>query len=237
LQRSWQELTAVAGNPSLQAVRLLGNLEETPRLKLEEVLAKLFGESPEIRGSEAAIAREEAALHRAKVEKIPDILARGGLRYNRELLEADGRPVGLEGFFDVGVEIPVFNRNQGNIATARANLEQAQRDADRLKLDLRMRMARAYKLYQDSLNQAEKYRSQMIPRAQRAYELYLNSFRQMAAAYPQVLIAQRNLFQVHDEYLTALVDTWRSAVEIEGLLLSGGLAMPGATSMDMAGRE
>jgi outer membrane protein, heavy metal efflux system len=237
LQRSWQELTAVAGNPSLQAVRLLGNLEETPRLKLEEVLAKLFGESPEIRGSEAAIAREEAALHRAKVEKIPDILARGGLRYNRELQEADGRPVGLEGFFDVGVEIPVFNRNQGNIATARANLEQAQRDADRLKLDLRMRMARAYKLYQDSLNQAEKYRSQMIPRAQRAYELYLNSFRQMAAAYPQVLIAQRNLFQVHDEYLTALVDTWRSAVEIEGLLLSGGLAMPGATSMDMAGRE
>jgi outer membrane protein, heavy metal efflux system len=59
----------------------------------------------------------------------------------------------------------------------------------------------------------------------------------MAAAYPQVLIAQRNLFQVHDEYLTALVDTWRSAVEIEGLLLSGRLAMPGATSMDMAGRE
>jgi len=237
LQRNWQELTAVAGKPSLQVARLAGNLEEIPRLKLEEVMAKLLGESPEIRGSEALIAREDAALRRAKVEKIPDIVARGGLRYNRELLETDGRPVGLEGFFDVGVEIPVFNRNQGNVATARAHPEQAQREADRVKLSLQVRMARAYKIYQDSVNRAEKYHSQMIPRAKRAYELYLNNFRQMGAAYPQVLIAQRNLFQVHEEYLTALVDTWRSTVEIEGLLLNGGLEAPNMKSMDRAGGE
>ncbi len=42
----------------------------------------------------------------------------------------------------------------------------------------------------------------MIPRAQQAYDLYLNNFRQMAAAYPQVLIAQRNLFQLQQDYIT-----------------------------------
>jgi cobalt-zinc-cadmium efflux system outer membrane protein len=235
LQRSWRELAAMVGKASLEIAPLDGDLNALPKLELEAVLAKLFSESPEIHTSEAAIARDEAALARAKVEKIPDIVARGGLRYNRELLELGGQPVGLEGFFDVGVEIPIFNRNQGNVATAHANLERTRREADRLKLSLRIRMARAFKTYQDSLNMAQKYGSQMIPRAQKAYDLYLNSFRQMAAAYPQVLVAQRNLFQLQEDYITVLVKGWRSATEIQGLLLSGGLEIPNAMGMEGAG--
>ncbi|MCI0622835.1 MAG: TolC family protein [Acidobacteria bacterium] len=235
--RVWRELAAVVGSPSLQPAPLEGNLEDVPRLELESAIAKLFSESPEIRTSEVTIAREEAALRRAKVEKVPDIVARGGLRYNRELLELGGKPVGLEGFFDVGVEIPFFNRNQGNVAAARANLERAQREVERVKLSLRMRMARAYKEYQDSLINAEKYRAHMIPRAKKAYDLYLNNFRQMAAAYPQVLIAQRNLFQLQENYITALVTTWRSAVEIQGLLLAGGLDAPGTMETEITSAD
>jgi outer membrane protein, heavy metal efflux system len=235
--RVWRELAAVIGKPSLQPAPLEGNLEEVPRLELESVIAKLFNESPEIRTSEVAIVREEAALRRAKVERIPDIVARGGLRNNRELLERGGQPVGLEGFFDVGVEIPFFNRNQGSVGAAQANLERAQREVDRVKLSLRMRMARTYKEYQDSFNTAEKYQARMIPRAQKAYELYLNSFRQMAAAYPQVLIAQRNLFQLQEDYITALVNTWRTAVEIQGLLLTGGLEAPGSMEMKISAAD
>jgi outer membrane protein, heavy metal efflux system len=231
--RVWQELAAVVANPSLQPAPLEGNLEEVPRLELESAINRLFAESPEIRNSEVTVAREEAALRRAKVEKIPDILARGGLRNNRELLEAGGRPVGLEGFFDVGFEIPFFNRNQGNVAAARANLDRAERDVQRVRLSLRLRMARVYKEYQDASITAERYRTQMIPRAQQAYDLYLNNFRQMAAAYPQVLIAQRNLFQLQQDYIDALVNAWRSAVEIEGLLLKSGLEAPGVGERDM----
>ena len=235
--RVWRELAAVVANPSLMPIPLEGNLEEMPRLELEAAMSRLFSDSPEIRNSELTIAREQAALQRAKVEKIPDILARGGLRKNRELLEAGGRPVGLEGFFDVGFEIPFFNRNQGNVAAAQANLDRAERDVQRVKLSLRMRMARVYKEYQDAMITAERYRTQIIPRAQRAHELYLNNFRQMAAAFPQVLIAQRNLFQLQQDYITALVNTWRSAVEIEGLLLKGGLEAPETGERDRRAAE
>lgn len=96
-----------------------------------------------------------------------------------------------------------------------------------------MRMARLCKEYRDSLITAERCRTQMIPQAQQAYDLYFNSFRQMAAAWPQVLIAQRNLFQLQQDYINALVNTWRSAVEIQGLLLKGGLEAPGAGGRDM----
>jgi outer membrane protein, heavy metal efflux system len=236
LERIWRELAALVGRPSLQPAPLAGNLDEVPKLDFEKASVVLFDESPEIKSSELTVAREEAALRRAKVEKTPDVVARGGLRYNRELLEQGGRPVGLEGFFDVGLEIPFFNRNQGNIEAAKANLERARRDVERVRLSLRLRMARAYKQYQDSLTRVEKYRTQMIPRAQKAYDLYLASFRQMAAAYPQVLIAQRNLFQLHEHYIADLITTWQSAVEITGLLLTGGLKAPGGMEVTPAER-
>ena len=66
---------------------------------------------------------------------------------------------------------------------------------------------------------AAAYRDQMIPGAQQAYDLNLASFKQMAATYPAVLMSQKNLFQLQEDYLTALVRAWQSAVELQGLLL------------------
>jgi cobalt-zinc-cadmium efflux system outer membrane protein len=48
----------------------------------------------------------------------------------------------------------------------------------------------------------------------------------MAAAYPQVLIAQRNVLQLQRDYIQELVSVWKSAAEIEGMLLSEGLERP-----------
>lgn len=126
----------------------------------------------------------------------------------------------------VGVRLPLFNRNQGNVESARAELEQAQLEVERVKLSLRARFATAYKNYLDSVALARKYRDEMLPRAQQAYELYLASYQQMAAAYPQVLIAQRTHFQLQVDYVDALLNLWRNIVEIRGMLLTGGLEVP-----------
>jgi outer membrane protein TolC len=48
----------------------------------------------------------------------------------------------------------------------------------------------------------------------------------MAAAYPQVLIAQRTLFQARAELLMALGEAWHEAALIDGFLLTGGLEAP-----------
>ncbi len=71
--------------------------------------------------------RSEAALARAKREPIPDLQLRGGMQQNGELLSS-GRSVGLQGFADVGVRIPIFNRNQGNIATANRSSSRNERE-------------------------------------------------------------------------------------------------------------
>ena len=133
----------------------------------------------------------------------------------------------LKVFFDISVEIPMFNRNQGNVAAARAGVESTKLEEDRTKLALRSRLAEVYREYRTALTRADRYKQEVLPKAQRAYELYLNNFRQMAAAYPQALIAQRSLFQLQDDYVNALVTAWQRSVDIQGLLLTGGAEVSG----------
>src|ERR1700730_13419243 len=123
-QRVWRALAAVVGNPRLPLMKLEGKLEDTPPVDPDEMVEKSVDESPAVRIAELGVKRAEAALARAKRETIPDLQLRGGLQQNGELL-SKGRSVGLEGFADVGVRIPIFDRNQGNIAAAKADAERA----------------------------------------------------------------------------------------------------------------
>jgi cobalt-zinc-cadmium efflux system outer membrane protein len=225
--RTWQQLAAVINDPTLRPMPLMGDLENVPRLDAEQALANIIAESPELRAATIDVSRAETALVRAKKEPIPDVLLSGGLRYNRELLSNVGlnRPVGIEGFFDVGVQIPIFNRNQGNIEAARARVDKARLEVERTKLSLRSRLAEVYREYITALTRADRYRHEVLPKAQKAYELYLNNFRQMAGAYPQALIAQRNLFQLEDAYVDSLKSIWQRSIEIRGLLLDGGITL------------
>ena len=226
-QRVWKALAAVVGNPRLPLMKLEGKLEDTPSVNADELVEKIVNESPAVRIAELGVKRAEAALVRAKREPIPDLQIRGGLQQNGELLsEPSGRSVGLQGFADVGVRIPIFNRNQGNIATGKADAERAKREVERVKLVLRERAASIVQNYTFSQMAVDRYKNQMIPRAQKAYEMYTKKYQQMAAAYPQVLIAQRTLMQLEVSYITALESFATSSLSLQSYLLTDGLEAP-----------
>jgi len=235
-QRTWRQLAATVNQPSLRPGPLEGDLESIPQLDAEQALEAIYRESPELRAAEVAVRRSEFTVRRAEVEKRPDIFIRGGLRNNREFGEVGPfgptRRRGLEGIFDVSVQIPIFNRNQGGVKAAKAEAEHARLEVNRTKLSLQARLAAEYKDYLDSRLAVERYRTRILPKARQAYDLYLANFRQMAGAYPQALIAQRNLFQLQDSYIAALVNTWQRAVQIQGLLLgsNGEMALPRAAA-------
>src|SRR6266436_5366824 len=132
-QRVWKALAAVVGNPRLPLMKLEGKLEDTPPVNADELVEKIVNESSAVRIAELGVKRAEAALVREKRESIPDLQLRGGMEQNGELLP-NGRAVGLQGFADVGVRIPIFDRNQGNIAGAKADEERAKREVERVKL-------------------------------------------------------------------------------------------------------
>jgi len=236
-QRVWKALAAVVGNPQLPLMNLEGKLEDTPPVNADELVEKIVNESPAVRIAELGVKRAEAALARAKRESIPDLQLRGGMQQNGELL-SNGRAVGLQGFADVGVKIPIFDRNQGNIAAAKADAERAKREVERVKLVLRERAASVVQNYAFSQTAVDRYKNQMIPRAQKAYEMYIKKYQQMAAAYPQVLIAQRTLMQLEVSYITALESFATSSLSLQSYLLTDGLEAPSQPGgMDKPVRE
>src|ERR1700723_2443042 len=224
-QRVWKALAAVVGNPRLPLIKLEGKLEDPPPINADELVERIVNESPAVRIAALGVKRAEAALARAKREAIPDLQLRGGMQQNGELL-SDGSPVGLQGFADVGVRIPIFNHNQGNIATAKAETERAKREVERVKLVLRERAASVVQNYTFSQIAVERYKNQMIPRAQKAYEMYTKKYQEMAAAYPQVLISQRTLMQLEVSYITALENFATSSLSLRSYLPTDGLEAP-----------
>lgn len=225
--RAWQMLAAVVGNPQLQPTRLEDKLETAPPVLIQdEMLATLLRDSPEMKRAMVGVERAKAVISRAKAEPKPDVFLRGGVGYSNEWAEFFGGPTGWEARVEAGVRLPIFNRNQGNLAASKADLAAAEREVQRVELSLRSRLADSFNHYQTALGVASRYQREVLPRAQRAYELYLAKFRQMGAAYPQVLFTQRTLFQARAEYIGSLVELWQNVVQLQGLLLNGGLDAP-----------
>jgi cobalt-zinc-cadmium efflux system outer membrane protein len=232
--RVWQVLAAVVNTPQLKPARLEDKLETAaPVLIQEELLATLLRDSPEMKRALAGVERAKAVISRARAEPIPDVFLRGGVGYSNEWAEFFGGKTGWEGRLEAGVRLPIFNRNQGNVAAAKADLTSAEREVQRVELALRARLAESFAQYQNSLGVAVRYQREVLPRAQRAYELYLAKFRQMGAAYPQVLFTQRTLFQSRTEYVHSLVELWQNVVQLRGLLLTGGLDAPNGVAGGM----
>jgi cobalt-zinc-cadmium efflux system outer membrane protein len=103
---------------------------------------------------------------------------------------------------------------------------------------LRERAASVVQNYTFSQAAVDRYKNQMIPRAQKAYEMYSKKYQVMAAAYPQVLIAQRTLIQLEVSYVTALESFATSSLSLQSYLLTDGLESPAQPGgMDKPVRE
>ena len=226
LQSSWRTLAAVAGKPSLAQTRLEGDLEAIPDLNYEEWLAATMRESPEVKLAQQAADRAEASLTQAKKVPIPDLQVYGNLSQNFEPNETTHRPIGVNGGAQIGVTLPIVNRNQGNIAAAKAEIESAKQDLVRVRLQLAREVANLFRDYDSARTTAQQYKNEMIPRAEQAYKLYQNNYQNMAAAYPQALISQRTLFQLQVDYVQALENAWQGALGIRGFGLMDGLSTP-----------
>jgi cobalt-zinc-cadmium efflux system outer membrane protein len=235
LQAAWRVLAAVIGKPDLALVRLDGDLDAIPDLNYEEWAATTIRESPEVKLAQRAVERGEASLAQARKAPIPDLQVTGILVQSYEPLDTTRKPTGLQGGAQIGVQLPIFNRNQGNIAAAKSEIESAKQELARVKLQLQRDLASMFRDYDSARLTVHQYKVEMLPRAREAYRLYQTSYQRMAGAYPQVLISQRTLFQLEADYVQALENAWMTSLAIRGFGLMDGLSEPMKRSSGQSG--
>jgi cobalt-zinc-cadmium efflux system outer membrane protein len=227
LREEWRSLAAVIGQPALPLATVSGDLERGwPELNEEEAVETIAKQSPAIRIAETATGRAQALLVRAQREPIPDIQLRAGVEYNHETLESIRQAKGWEGLAEASVEIPIFNRNQGNIAAARADVDRAEQEKTRVALTLRERAASVVDQYANARLMAMEYHDEILPNAKKAYGLLVDKYGLMLASYPRVLESQRRLYELQIEYIAALEGVWTNGLALQGYLLTDGLEAP-----------
>src|ERR1700736_6744213 len=227
LREEWRSLTSVIGQPDMPMATVAGDLEHGwPELNEEEAVEAITKESPAVRIAETAADHAQSLLARARREPIPDLQIRGGIEYNNELLDRLPFAKGWEGIAEVSVQIPIFNRNQGYVAAARADIDRADQEKKRIALTLRDRAASAVDQYANARLMAVEFRDEILPRAKKAYGLMSEKYGLMLGSYPRMLESQRKLYELQIEYNAALAGVWTNGIALQGFLLTDGLEAP-----------
>jgi cobalt-zinc-cadmium efflux system outer membrane protein len=218
---AWKHLSSVVGDPELARAPLLGDLQQgIDPLEWEDVLGRLLRQSPEMARAAAALTRARRKLARALVQFKPDVNVQATVQQESitdETLAA----------VQVGLPVPIWDRNQGAIRQARADIFAAERNIDRLELQLRDRLADEFNRYQSARYEVELYSSEILPKARRTLDLVTRGYQQGEIGYLNQLAAQRTFFETNLSYMRAQRQLWNARLRINGMLLDDSLGENG----------
>ena len=207
-------LAAAAGLQTLPADALVGEvgegLIETP---WESLLAEITATSPEITAAGSALERARWSLRLACAQVTPNITGQIGVGVDASTDDTFAR-VG------VSVPLPLWNRNHGNIRSARASIAEASAAIDRTRLSLEGRLASAAGRYQVALERYRRLNDSVLPTSEETYQLSQRAFEAGETDYIQLLTIQRTLFNTRLSVLEAAAEARQAAAEIEGLLVT-----------------
>jgi outer membrane protein, heavy metal efflux system len=213
LMASRRRLAAAIGLPNMPIQSVEGSLEQMlPSYKYEEIHYLVMEAHPEVQSAVVGIGKAELTLRRAEVEKIPNVTVGSG--YVRQ-----GQNRSNDWLMGVSAPVPLFNRNQGNVQAASAELGRARYEVSRVQNDLAGKLASAHGQFTAAKQRADRYRTSVLPNATRSYELSILAFKGGQLEYLRVIQSQRTVAEARLEYIRALGDAWRAASEIAGLTL------------------
>ncbi|MBY0587199.1 TolC family protein [bacterium] len=162
------------------------------------------------------IARTEAdrariLLRRAQVEPHPNITLSGGY------MQQTTFPNNI-GLVSIEMPIPVWNRNQGNIRSARGAVSSATENVQRTYNELAGQLAMAVGRYEAAVQQTVRFEQAIIPKARESLEITRKGIAGGQFGFLTLLQAQRSIVEADLGYVNAQEVRWISAAEIAGLL-------------------
>lgn len=218
---AWQSLAALSGVPEMASVPLEDRLEmNLPWLDWDASLSRLLAGSPELVRARAAVERARCDVARQVAGRVPNLELAAGVQQDMATEET----VAAAG---IAIPLQLFDRNQGNIRRARADLSAALHEVRRIELLLQERLADAFKEYRNAYQRVGLYQSRILPDAKEGLALTQEGYAQGELGYLELLTSQRTYFHANLDYVDALKQLQVGATRIEGMLLAGALSRPG----------
>lgn len=212
LHAAQRELAAAMGLRDLEIHRINGNLTESLDAVAEQVLIDGFvPHNANVEIAELEVDRSRYLIRRAEVDPFPNVTVYAG--YQRQIEPA----LHNMALLTVSVPLPLWNRNEGNIASAYANLNKASADVDVVQNDLARQMAELTGRYRVADQQVHRYESRIVPKARDGVRIIQGAFDQGQFDFLRLLQAQRILVESNLGYIDSLEQRWDAAAELAGL--------------------
>ncbi len=221
LTAAWQNLEAVVGTTVPKKTITDPLMGTVPASDWDTALRELFLNSPQVKAADAKLRADEITVRRERVEPIPDLTLQGAYGHNFDF--------GIqENVFNVSasIELPVFDRNQGTVRQAQADLARQQSEILRVQRDLMQRLAPVYMQFETMRQRILAYQESVLPEAKEAYETSLKSYQANRLAWPPVLETQQFYFGKRLLYIDQWVALREAQTLIDGYLLTSGLMPP-----------
>jgi cobalt-zinc-cadmium efflux system outer membrane protein len=210
---AFRRLAAVAGESTMPPVTLLADFTAPlPAYDAESTRVTVLATHPESRSARVAVEKAHASLRRAQAEPKPNLTVATG--YTRQSQNQSN-----DWLLGVSLPLPTWNKNQGAIQSAVADIQMAQQDVCRVENELADRVATTFRTYASSKQKAEWYRDYVIGRCNEALRLTAAAREAGQFNALQVLQAQKAAAEAKLEMNKALGDAWKAAGELSGLLL------------------
>lgn len=191
------KLKAYIGLNPARPLQLAGTL---PKLKMP-TSKLILGNRPEYRAKLLEIGQSQQQIALAKANRYQDVEGRLFTSVDREEDAPEG--IETEGSVGVGVSVPLnfYNKNEGNIQSARAAATRIDHEKSALALSIQQEVATEHAEMQSWLNQAQKLNSKLLPLADENADQLEKAYRNGQAPFTSVLKARSQQLALQSQNL------------------------------------
>jgi cobalt-zinc-cadmium efflux system outer membrane protein len=205
------QLAATLGDPDLRIETLKGSLQEPlPNYPYELTRAGLLSNS-QLQAAQVEIQRNQLLARRAEVEPFPNVTVQSG--YMRQYTGLDHLAV-----LQVGLPLPLWNRNQGNIQAARSGISKAMETVRKTEVDLSRQLANATGRFQAAQKRVDYLGKSILPKAEKSLAIVQQTRQAGQFDLLRVLQSQRVVVEGQLDLIAAQEIRWTAAAEIAGLI-------------------
>ena len=185
--------------------------------ELSEPTASLIQRSllsrPDLIAYRLGILRSQADIRLAKANRYTDVY----LLYQPYTLQ-DNTPMGLKSAYSwalgVTANIPIYNRNQGNVARAELNYRQTRVEAAALERQVAYEVDSAVREFNLSRTSVVEYEREVVPASRKVLQRTVRRFEVGEASPEDYLEAQREFNEVFRDYRETLVRHRRAMLDL-----------------------
>ena len=211
LKATRHNLASTWGATKPHFTKAVGNFEKTGMPPSLASIGLRLTQNPEIARQRTEIELQNTRLSLAKALAVPDISVGAGVKRHEDIDD-------FTFLFGFSMALPVFDRNQGGISAAKAEVSTQKSENQAIVIAIKTDLSQNYEDFQAASAEVNFLQEQILPVAKETFEAINYGYQQGQFEFLDVLDAQRTLIELREQLVDSLQRYHDRRISIERLI-------------------